>query len=76
MAVNSERLAALFTELCEIDSPSRQEGRICRRLQAIFAELGPEEIVEDDSSGRTGSDCGNLVIRFPGILELEPIFFS
>ncbi len=76
MAVHSERLAALFTELCEIDSPSRQEGPISRRLQAIFQELGPEEIIEDDSSGRTGSECGNLVIRFRGNLELAPIFFS
>ena len=76
MEVNRERLAANFTELCEIDSPSREEGRMSLRLQAIFRELGPEEIVEDDSSGRTGSECGNLIIRFAGNLALEPIFFS
>ncbi|MBV5318769.1 MAG: M20/M25/M40 family metallo-hydrolase [Desulfobulbaceae bacterium] len=76
MEVNRERLAALFTELCEIDSPSRQEGRISQRLQAIFSELAPEAVVEDDSSSHTGSECGNLVIRFSGKLELPPIFFS
>jgi len=76
MEVNRERLAANFTELCEIDSPSRQEGRICQRLKAIFRELGATEIVEDDSSSRTGSECGNLIIRFDGALDLEPIFFS
>lgn len=76
MDVNRERLAACFTELCEIDSPSRREGRICRRLQEIFRELGAAEIVEDDSSGRTGSECGNLIIRFDGGLDLTPIFFS
>ena len=76
MDVNRERLAANFTELCEIDSPSREEGQISQRLQAIFRELGPNEIVEDDSSGRTGSECGNLIIRFAGSLELAPIFFS
>lgn len=76
MEVNRERLAANFTELCEIDSPSRHEGRISQRLQAIFRELGPEEIVEDESSGPTGSECGNLIIRFAGALDLEPIFFS
>jgi tripeptide aminopeptidase len=76
MEVNRERLAANFTELCEIDSPSREEGAISQRLQAIFRELGPEEIIEDDSSGRTGSECGNLIIRFAGNVELEPIFFS
>jgi tripeptide aminopeptidase len=69
-------LAACFTELCEIDSPSRREGRICRRLQEIFRELGAAEIVEDDSSVHTGSECGNLIIRFDGGLDLTPIFFS
>lgn len=76
MDVNRERLADCFIELCEIDSPSRREGRICRRLQEIFRELGAAEIVEDDSSGRTGSECGNLIIRFDGGLDLTPIFFS
>jgi len=76
MDVNRERLAACFTALCEIDSPSRREGRICRRLQEIFRELGAAEIVEDDSSGRTGSECGNLIVRFDGGLDLTPIFFS
>jgi len=76
MAVNRERLATNFTELCEIDSPSRREGRISRRLQQIFRELGALEIIEDDSSSRTGSECGNLIIRFAGDLGLEPIFFS
>jgi tripeptide aminopeptidase len=76
MEVNRERLAATFTELCEIDSPSRHEGRISQRLQEIFRELGATEIIEDDSAARTGSQCGNLIIRFRGDLDLEPIFFS
>jgi tripeptide aminopeptidase len=76
MEVNRERLAANFTELCEIDSPSRQEGRISRYLQQIFRELDPLAIIEDDSSSRTGSECGNLIIRFSGDLDLAPIFFS
>lgn len=76
MAVNRERLAALFTELCEIDSPSRREGNISRRLQELFQELEADEIIEDDSSSRTGSECGNLIIRFHGGLAHTPIFFS
>ena len=76
MEVNRERLAANFTELCEIDSPSRQEGRISQRLQQLFRGLGAVEVAEDNSSGRTGSECGNLIIRFEGSLDLEPIFFS
>lgn len=76
MDVNRERLAACFTALCEIDSPSRREGRICKRLQEIFRELGADEVVEDDSSVHTGSECGNLIVRFDGGLDLTPIFFS
>lgn len=76
MAVNRERLAALFTELCEIDSPSRREGNMSRRLQELFRELGADEIIEDDSSNRTGSECGNLIVRYHGGLALTPIFFS
>ena len=76
MEVNRERLAANFTELCEIDSPSRREGRISRRLQELFQELGAAEIIEDDSAAETGAECGNLVVRFDGALELAPIFLS
>ena len=76
MEVNRERLAANFTELCEIDSPSRREGRISRRLQELFRELGAAEIIEDDSARETGAECGNLVVRFDGALELAPIFLS
>lgn len=76
MEVNRERLAESFTELCEIDSPSRREGRISRRLQELFRELGAAEIIEDDSARETGAECGNLVVRFDGALELTPIFLS
>jgi len=76
MDVNRERLAANFTELCEIDSPSRKERGMLVRLQEIFTELGAREMFEDDSAGQTGSDCGNLIVRFDGELDLEPIFFS
>jgi tripeptide aminopeptidase len=76
MDVNRERLAATFTELCEIDSPSRREGRISRHLQRIFRQLGATELVEDDSAARTGSECGNLIVRFSGALALAPIFFN
>jgi len=38
--------------------------------------MGATEIIEDDSSAQTGSECGNLIIRFDGTLPLTPIFFS
>ena len=76
MNVDKERLAEVFTELCEIDSPSRKEGRIAQRLKQIFHELGAAEVLEDDSAAKTGSECGNLIVRFDGTAALTPVFFS
>ena len=76
MKINRERLASVFTTLCEIDSPSKQEGRVAVYLKALFTEMGAE-VFEDDSANRTGSDCGNLFIRFPESgLAKEPVFFN
>ncbi len=76
MQVDAERLAQEFITLCEIESPSRHEGRISRHLQGIFTELGADLVLEDDSAATTGSESGNLLIRFAGTLPLAPIFFS
>jgi len=73
--INRERLAHCFTTLCETDSPSREEGKVAALLKNIFAELGADEILEDSSADSTGSDTGNLVIRFRGTLTGEGIFF-
>lgn len=76
MNIQAERLAQTFVQLCEIDSPSRQEGRICAQLRKIFTELGAAEIIEDESAAITGSECGNLIVRFPGDPGRIPVFLS
>ncbi len=77
LIVNAQRLADTFTTLCEIDSPSRQEGELAAYLTTLFRdELHPETIFEDDSAARTGSDCGNLICRFNGDPARQPIFFN
>jgi len=76
MKINQERLASVFTTLCEIDSPSKQEGRVAAYLKSVFSEMGAV-VSEDDSATKTGSDCGNLFVRFPdGGLDKEPVFFN
>jgi tripeptide aminopeptidase len=76
MSINLERLASVFTTLCEIDSPSKQEGRVAAYLKSTFADMGAQ-VFEDDSANLTGSDCGNLFVRFPdGGLDKEPVFFN
>ena len=76
MKIDRERLALTFTRLCETDSPSRSEGRMAVLLTEILCELGAEPPLEDDSAGRTGSECGNLFFRFKGSLDREPLFFN
>jgi len=75
-SIDRERLAKTFVELCEIDSPSRQERRVADYLKRLFEELGADSVVEDNSSGHTGADCGNLIIRFAGNMVKEPLFFA
>ncbi len=75
--INRERLATSFTELCEISSPSRLEGNISTYLKEKFTELGADSIYEDGSAAKTGSESGNLIIRFDGNLpDQEGLFFS
>lgn len=69
--INRERLAGTFTELCEISSPSRHEGAIALRLKKIFTDLGADQIYEDKSAGTTGSESGNLIIRFNSTLPKD-----
>ncbi|MFA6899540.1 MAG: M20/M25/M40 family metallo-hydrolase [Desulfurivibrionaceae bacterium] len=77
MNINSERLAHIFTTMCAIDSPSREEANLAMFLKNLFAQEFPETIIaEDDSATATGSDSNNLVIHFPGNLPGKPIFFN
>jgi len=75
--INRERLADVFTTLCEIDSPSKKEARIAAFLKKTFHDLGADSIIEDDSAALTGSDSGNLLVRFAGDQhDIEPVFFN
>lgn len=75
--INRERLAATFTELCEISSPSKKEGAIAACLKEKFERLGADSIYEDGSANKTGSESGNFIIRFDGNLpNSEGLFFS
>jgi tripeptide aminopeptidase len=76
MTINRERLASVFTTLCEIDSPSKKEGRVAAFLKSLFTDMDAK-VHEDDSAAKTGADCGNLIVHFPGGgLPREPVFFN
>ena len=62
-----ERLVADFVRFCEIESPSGRERAMADAVSAELRELGLE-VEEDDTTGETGSDAGNLLAR---ILQRE-----
>jgi tripeptide aminopeptidase len=75
--INKERLAGTLIHLCETDSPSRREGLMAATLHNLFMTLGADSIEEDSSAALTGSNTGNLIVRFNGNdPSRHPLFFS
>lgn len=63
--LNHERLIAYFTDLVRIDSHSRREGAIARRLTADLEALGAKVRI-DDAGERVGGETGNVIGSIPG----------
>ncbi len=74
--INKQRLRSTFEELVTIDSPSRHEGRVARYIESIFREELEASTHTDNSTGETGSDTGNLLVRLSGDPSRPPIFFN
>jgi tripeptide aminopeptidase len=55
--------ARLMTRLCEIPSPSRDEGRVAELVRGELRALGAE-VSEDGAAAALGAGCGNIVGRF------------
>jgi tripeptide aminopeptidase len=71
--INSDRLSQRFVTFAETDSVSRQEGVLAGKLEKILKEMGAE-VVFDNAGEKVGGDCGNLVAKFKGTVDGEPIF--
>ncbi len=63
--VNRERLAETFTQLVEIDSVSKEEGKIAVLIKDILESLGARTFV-DGAGEKIGSDTGNLIAKIKG----------
>ncbi len=73
--VNSDRLAKCFESLVKIDSVSREEKEISEELEKIFTALGG--VVTFDNAGeKTNGNCGNLVAKFKGNVDVPPMILS
>ncbi|MCF8068391.1 MAG: M20/M25/M40 family metallo-hydrolase [Desulfobacterales bacterium] len=73
--INKDRLSQTFTDLVRIDSISKDEAAIAENISKIFSEMGAEILV-DNSSEKTGSNTGNLVIKLAGNLDIPPLLLS
>ena len=70
------RVAQLFVRLCEIPSPSRDEGAVAAEVLRELADLGAE-VIEDDAAARIGAGCNNILARFPATAEGGmPVMFA
>ncbi|WP_195571114.1 M20/M25/M40 family metallo-hydrolase [Paenibacillus sp. 1001270B_150601_E10] len=76
--VNQYRLVEHFLQLVQIDSETRYERAICDELKKQFADLGLE-VTEDDTTGVTGHEAGNLIVNWPATAGHEQgkrLFFT
>lgn len=72
--IDPDRLALEFQTLLNIESPSKKEGKLAYYVATIFEALG-YKCFFDRSSENTGSEVGNLIVKIPGTLPSNPIFF-
>ena len=61
-------VARLFVRLCEIPSPSREEGAVARLVRDELATMGAE-VSEDGAAALLGAGSGNIVGRFAPTAE-------
>ena len=73
--INSQRLAQRFKTLVEIDSLSRQEQNIASKLEILLTQMGAT-VCFDTASEKVNGNCSNLVAKFKGSVDTEPIFLS
>ncbi|MDY6906551.1 MAG: M20/M25/M40 family metallo-hydrolase [Thermodesulfobacteriota bacterium] len=73
--VNRERLAETFEALVKIDSVSRNERAVCDCISGIFQEMGAETIT-DRADKKVNGNTGNLVVRFNGGGNGDPLLIG
>lgn len=74
--VNPQRLADVFRTLVQIDSISKEEAPIAKRLETIFESMGAE-VVFDGAGPKVGGNSGNLIARFHGAeTEVTPLLLN
>ncbi|HHW62169.1 MAG TPA: M20/M25/M40 family metallo-hydrolase [Syntrophomonadaceae bacterium] len=73
--INEPRLIEQFLTMVAIGSESFREKALRDYLQSEFLKRGLE-IEEDDAARLIGGNCGNLLVRVPGNVNLSPLLLS
>lgn len=73
--IQSKRLARRFVRFAEIDSVSREEADLAAEIKSTLEALGGA-VAMDDAGSRINGNCGNLVARFKGTVDVEPLLLS
>ncbi|MGQ9658403.1 MAG: M20/M25/M40 family metallo-hydrolase [Fimbriimonadales bacterium] len=76
ISVQNDRLVELFTTLCSINSPPRQEREVVEYVKGFLRGLGLE-LREDNAAQAVGGNANNLIATLPANISGAPkIFFS
>jgi tripeptide aminopeptidase len=74
--INEARLVSLFTDLCNINSPSLQEREVIEWAKAYLTAHGLNW-TEDLAGEVIGGNANNIIVQVPGTIADAPrIFFS
>ena len=73
--INSQRLSHNFIKFVQIDSISREEAQIADVLTTMLEQRGAT-VTMDDAGKVIGGNCGNLVAKFKGTVDAEPLLLS
>jgi tripeptide aminopeptidase len=76
IAIQNDRLVELFTTLCRINSPPREERAVVEYVKGFLRGLGLE-VREDNAAQAVGGNANNLVATLPANISGAPkIFFG
>lgn len=67
------RLVDYFISLVKIDSESKNELAMAERMCDDLLKMGAE-VIFDEAHKKTGGNVGNLIARFSGKIDKEPLF--
>jgi len=73
--INAQRLAQTFMDLVRIDSVSKEEADVAAELKQTLEAMGGAGVT-DRAGEATGSNSGNLIVKFEGTVDRPPLMLN